>query len=157
MSTAVAENEVASAFDIAKSGGGILTFFIDSQIYGIEIQYITDIIENQPTTLIPMIPSYIEGVINLRGKVIPVINVRDRFGKEKIEYDERTCIIVIEIEEIAVGLIIDRVSEVINATADQITAPPDNKSINSNRFIKNIVKEDDDIKLILDCHKLILE
>ncbi len=149
--------ETQEVYDIAKQGGGILTFYIEDQIYGIEIPYITDIIEIQPITFVPKVPSYIEGIINLRGKVIPVINVRDRFGKPKIDYDERTCIIVVENEDSAVGLIIDRVCEVINVTPEQITPPPDYKSVNSNRFIKNIVKNGDDVKLILDCQKLIFE
>lgn len=157
MSSTVAENAMQEAVDTTRNVVGILTFFVDSQIYGVEIHCVTDIIEVQPITLIPTLPKYIEGVINLRGKVIPVINVRERFGKEKIPYDERTCIVVIEIEDIAVGLIVDRVSEVINATADEITSPPDYKSVNSNRFIKNIVKTGDQVKLILDCHKIILE
>ena len=143
--------------DTAKNGIGILTFYIESQIYGIEIPYITDIIEIQPITFVPKLPSYIEGVFNLRGKVVPLINVRDRFGKEKIEYDERTCIIVVELQEMSVGLVVDRVCEVANFSANEITPPPDYKSVNSNRFIKSIVKSGDEVKLILDCQKLILE
>lgn len=157
MSNINLEPETEVAYDIAKHGGGILTFYIEDQTYGIEISYVTDIIEIQPITFVPKIPSYIEGVINLRGKVIPVMNVRERFGKEKIPYDERTCIIVVEHDETSVGIIVDRVCEVINFTADQITPPPDYKSVNSNKFIKNIVKTGEEVKLLLDCQKLILD
>jgi len=143
--------------DISKVGGGILTFFIEDQIYGIEIPYVTDIIEIQPITIVPKVPEYIKGVINLRGKVIPVMNIRSRFGKELIPYDERTCIIVIEWEDASVGIIIDRVCEVVNVLAEDVTPPPDYKSVNSNRFIKNIVTMNDQIKLILDCEKLIID
>jgi len=149
------ENQVDYNFPI--HGGGILTFFIEEQVYGVEIALITDIIEMQPITYVPRVPSYIKGVINLRGKVIPVMNVRARFGKELISYDERTCIIVVEWEDISVGLIIDRVCEVVNVVADQITPPPDYKAVNSNRFIKHIVTSNDEIKLILDCEKLIMD
>ena len=101
--------------------------------------------------------TYIKGVINLRGKVIPVMNIGDRFGKELIPYDERTCIIVIEWEDTSVGLIIDRVCEVVNVSSDEVTPPPNYKSVNANRFIKNIVTQKDQIKLILDCEKLIMD
>lgn len=157
MSNVVLNDGTVVEYDITKQGGGILTFYIESQVYGIEIPYITDIIEIQPITFVPKLPAYIEGVINLRGKVIPVINVRERFGKERIEYDERTCIIVVEYDDISVGLIIDRVCEVLNVTTEEITSPPNYKSVNVNRFIKNIVKSEDEVKLILDCEKLILE
>ena len=153
----LAQEESNVSHDIAKHGGGILTFYIESQIYGVEILYITDIIELQPITYIPKVPSYIEGVINLRGKVIPVMNVRDRFGKERIPYDERTCIIVVENEDNSVGLIVDRVCEVVEVSAQDITEPPDYKSVNSNKFIKQIVRNDEEVTLILDCHKLIFE
>jgi len=143
--------------DISKNGGGILTFLIEDQTYGIEISHITDIIEIQPITIIPKVPEYIKGVINLRGKVIPLMNIRARFGKELIPYDERTCIIVIEWEDISVGLIIDRVCEVFNVKAKDVTPPPDYKAVNANRFIKNIVTSNDQIKLILDCEKLIFD
>ncbi len=151
------EQNTEVEYNLAKQGGGILTFYVEDQVYGIEILYVTDIIEIQPITFVPRIPSYIEGVINLRGKVIPVMNVRLRFGKEKIPYDERTCIIVIEHEDTSVGVIVDRVCEVMDVMPDQVTPPPDYKSVNSNRFIKNIIKAGEDVKLLLDCQKLIFE
>ncbi len=157
MSEVIMNEESQHTGDFSKQGGGILTFLIEDQIYGMEISHITDIIEMQPITVVPKVPSYIKGVINLRGKVIPVMNVRARFGKEIIPYDERTCIIVVEVEDLVAGLIIDRVSEVVTVSADTITPPPDYKSVNSNRFIKNIVTLNDEIKLILDCKKLIMD
>lgn len=157
MSTMNLEETSTVEYNLTKQGGGILTFYVENQVYGIEIPYVTDIIEIQPITFVPKIPHYIEGVINLRGKVIPVMNVRLRFAKEKIPYDERTCIIVIENEDTSVGVIVDRVCEVMDVTPDQITPPPDYKSVNSNRFIKNIVKMGDDVKLLLDCQKLIFD
>lgn len=157
MSNVDLEQQTKTEYNFAKQGGGILTFFVEEQIYGIEISYVTDIIEIQPITFVPKIPSYIEGVINLRGKVIPVMSVRHRFGKEKIPYDERTCIIVIEHDDTSVGVIVDRVCEVAEITPDQITPPPDYKSVNSNKFIKNIIKAGEDVKLLLDCQKLIFD
>jgi len=141
--------------DFATQGGGILTFTIEDQTYGIEIRYVTDIIEIQPITVVPKVPHFIKGVINLRGKVIPVINIRERFGKEIIPYDERTCIIVVEWEDDSVGMIIDRVCEVLDVAVLEMTPPPDYRSVNSNRFIKHLINRADGVKLVLDCGKLI--
>lgn len=143
--------------DISKNGGGILTFYVEDQIYGIEIKYITDIIEILPITAIPKVPKYIKGVFNLRGKVIPVMSIRERFGKEQIPYDSRTCVVVLEINDVSAGIIIDKVCEVANVKSDDITPPPSFKSVNVNRFISNIVNADDHVKLILDCNKLIFD
>ena len=91
-----------------------LTFVLNREEYGIEIRHVTEIIGIQSITEVPDMPHYIKGVINLRGKVIPVMDVRLRFGVAEREYDDRTCIIVINIEEQSVGMIVDRVSEVLD-------------------------------------------
>lgn len=151
------ENISAINSDISKNGGGILTFYVEDQIYGIEIKYITDIIEILPITAIPKVPKYIKGVFNLRGKVIPVMSIRERFGKEQIPFDSRTCVVVVELDDVSAGIIIDKVCEVVNISANNITAPPSFKSVNANRFISHIVNTDDHVKLILDCKKLIFD
>ena len=148
-------NETAKNF--TQYGGEILLFNIENNVYGVEIQYITEIIGIQPITIVPKVPNYIKCVINIRGKVIPVMSVRNRFGKEEIPYDERTCIIVVEWDGIAVGLIVDRVREVLAVKPSQISATPDYKSVNSNRYIRNIVDSNNEIKLLLDCQKLVTE
>lgn len=141
--------------DFSTTGGELLLFLIDGCTYGIEIQYITEIIGIQQITIIPKVPDYIKGVINLRGKVVPIMSVRKRFGKEEIPYDERTCIIVIEWEGTSVGLIVDRVREVVTVTPDQISATPNSKNVNANRYIRNIIESGDEIRLLLDCCKII--
>jgi len=141
--------------DFSAAGGELLLFLIDGCTYGIEIQYITEIIGIQQITVIPKVPDYIKGVINLRGKVVPIMSVRKRFGKEEIPYDERTCIIVIEWEGTSVGLIVDRVREVVTVTPDQISATPNSKNVNANRYIRNIIECGDEIRLLLDCCKII--
>ena len=146
-----------TAKNFAQNGGEILLFNIENNIYGVEIQYITEIIGIQPITIVPKVPNYIKGVINIRGKVIPVMSVRKRFGKEEIPYDERTCIIVVEWEDIAVGLIVDRVREVLPVKPSEVSTTPDYKSVNSNRYIRNIVNSNNEIKLLLDCQKLVTE
>ncbi len=93
--------------------GKFLTFVLDKEEYGLEIRYVTEIIGLQVITLVPELPDYVKGIINLRGKIIPVIDVRMRFKKAMREYDDRTCIVVVEIKNISVGLIVDTVAEVL--------------------------------------------
>lgn len=138
-------------------GGEVLLFSIDNKIYGIEIEYVTEIIGVQQITVVPKVPSYIKGVINIRGKVIPVMSVRNRFGIEEKEFDERTCIIVVNYNGIAVGIIVDRVKEVFNARPKQISNTPDFKNVNKNRFIRYIINANDEVKLLLDIKTLITE
>ncbi|MHB8063215.1 MAG: chemotaxis protein CheW [Ruminiclostridium sp.] len=131
-----------------------LTFTLGTESYGIEIRYVTEIIGIQPTTEIPELPQYIKGIINLRGKIIPVMDVRLRFKKPFREYNDRTCVIVIDIKEISIGLIVDSVSEVLSIPNVEIVAPP-NISKNGNKYIKGIGKVSNEVKLLLDCDKLL--
>lgn len=140
----------------ATDGTEILFFSICDKSYGIEIQYIKEIISIEDITVIPKIPNYIKGVINLRGKIVPVISIRKRFGIEEIPYDDRTCIIVLEFETgDQVGVIVDRVQEVITADNSIISKVPDSHNVNINRYIKNIINFEDEVKLLFDCHKLV--
>jgi len=134
--------------------GRFLTFTLDKEVYGIEITYVTEIIGIQPITEVPDLPDYIRGIINLRGKIIPVIDVRLRFKKSFRDYNDRTCVIVIDINELSIGLIVDSVSEVITIPETEIVAPPE-VSKSSNRFIKGIGKVNGEVKLLLDCNKLL--
>ncbi len=132
-----------------------LTFLVDGDGYGIEIEYVTEIIGLQNITEVPELPDFIVGIINLRGQIIPVMDVRKRFRKESVPYDDRTCIIVIEVEEVAIGLIVDTVSEVLNITDEDTVDPPKSKEGFSNRYVKAIGKHENSVTLILDCVKLI--
>lgn len=131
-----------------------LTFSLGSEFYGIEIKYVMEIIGMHVITEIPEMPEYIRGIINLRGKIIPVMDVRLRFNKEFKEYYDRTCIVVIEVKDVSIGLIVDSVSEVLNIQDENIVPPPDISKSN-NRYIKGIGKTGNDVKLILDCEKLL--
>lgn len=103
--------------DFMSVGGEVLLFTIDDAVYGIEIKYVNEIIGIEQITVVPRVPYYIKGVINIRGKVVPIISTRARFGKEEIPYDERTCIIVLEFDGgNQVGIIVDRVKEVMIAS-----------------------------------------
>ncbi len=134
--------------------GKYLTFVLDSESYGIGINNVTEIIGIQPITLVPELPSYIKGIINLRGKIIPVMDVRLRFKKNFREYNDRTCIVVVDINELSIGFIVDSVSEVVIIQDENIVPPPNLNKV-SNKYISGIGKIDSEVKLILDCDKLI--
>ena len=101
-----------------------LSFKIGKEAYGIGIKFITEIIELQKIIEIPDVPNYVKGVINLRGKVIPVIDLRLRFNMEERVYDDRTCIVVVDINKTAVGIIVDTVEEVLEIAEKNIEPPP---------------------------------
>jgi len=133
-----------------------LTFALCSESYGIKIQYVTEIVGIQPIIEVPDQPGYIKGIINLRGKIIPVMDVRLRFKKPFAEYNDRTCFIVINIRDISIGLIVDSVSEVITIPDFEIEANPEISNCPPGN-IKEIGKTGDGVKLLLDCEKLIGE
>lgn len=137
--------------------GMFLTFYLDKECYGIEIQYVTEIVGIQTITEIPGLPDYVKGIINLRGKIIPLMDVRLRFKKEPREYNDRTCVIVVDIKGVSLGLIVDGVAEVLTIPEQDIVEPPQINKGFSNRYIKKIGKVDGDIKLLLDCEKLLTE
>jgi purine-binding chemotaxis protein CheW len=136
--------------------GRFLTFTLGGEAYGIEIRFVTEIIGIQPITPVPELPDYIIGIINLRGKIIPVMDVRLRFRKPFREYNDRTCVIVVDIMDISLGLIVDSVSEVLTIPDTEIVEPPE-VSRNGNKYIKGIGKVGSEVKLILDCDRLVNE
>jgi len=134
--------------------GRYLTFTLGGESYGIEIQYVIEIIGTQPITEVPELPTYIRGIINLRGKIVPVMDVRLRFKKQFKEYNDRTCIIVIDIKESSIGLIVDSVSEVISIPESDIVEPPE-ISKSGNNYVKGIGKISGEVKLLLDCDRML--
>jgi purine-binding chemotaxis protein CheW len=134
-----------------------LTFIIGKEDYGIEIRHVTEIIGIQSITQVPDVPAYVKGVINLRGKVIPVMDVRTRFGVEERPYDDRTCIIVININEQPVGLIVDRVLEVLDIPEGEIEPPPKMRKGGSNRFIQGLGKVGEQVKILLNANRLLFD
>lgn len=132
-----------------------LTFSLGKEFYGVEIRYVMEIIGIQPITEVPELPHFIKGIINLRGKIIPVMDVRLRFKKLENEYNDRTCIIVIEVRDVFIGLIVDAVSDVLDISSSDIVPPPEVNANTNNKYIKGIGKVGSDVKLLLDCEKLI--
>ncbi|TEB15529.1 Chemotaxis protein CheW [Pelotomaculum sp. FP] len=134
-----------------------LTFFLNREEFGIEIRYVMEIIGIQNITEVPDVPRYIKGVINLRGKVIPVMDVRLRFEMEERAYDDRTCIVVICIDEQSVGLIVDRVSEVLDIPKGNIEPPPKGKRGENSRFIQGMGKAGEQVIILLNANQLLFD
>lgn len=131
-----------------------LTFLLAREDYGLEIRYVTEIIGIQKITRVPDMPNFIKGVINLRGKVIPVMDMRARFNLPAREYDERTCVIVVNIQEQALGLVVDRVNEVVDIPAEQVEPPPASAKGGASRYIRGIGKIGEEVKVLLEVERL---
>jgi purine-binding chemotaxis protein CheW len=134
-----------------------LTFLINGEGYGMDIRHVTEIIGIQKITPIPDMPDYVVGVINLRGSVIPIMNVRRRFGLPLKDYDPRTCIIIVHINDTSVGLIVDEVSEVLTMPEDSLAPPPRVSRGSNSRFIQALGKVGDEARIILDVKKILYD
>ncbi len=134
--------------------GRYLTFVIGQEAFGIGIQVVKEIIGIQPINTLPEVPDYIRGIINLRGRIIPVIDMRLKLNKEAVEYTDRTCIIVIDTHQLSAGLIVDYVEEVLSIAEENISPPPKLEAGVGNRYINGIGRVDGKVKLLLDCKKL---
>ncbi len=132
-----------------------LTFGLGEEVYGLDIGFVTEIIGLMPIAPLPEMPAFIKGVINLRGKVIPVMDLRLRFKMPPMEYGERTCIIIIDNGNINAGLIVENVADVINIDEADIVPPPTFEGLSQNRCINGIAKTGGSVKLLLDCTKLL--
>lgn len=137
--------------------GKYLTFAVSTEVYGIELEFVTEIIGVQAITEVPELPQYIKGIINLRGKIIPVIDVRLRFNQQPQEYNDRTCTIVVDINSLIVGIIVDTVLEVLSIDDDDISPPPERSSHFSSEYIKGIARTPSGVKLLLNCDLLVGE
>lgn len=134
-----------------------VTFQSGNEFFGIQIQYVNEIIVFQQITEIPECASYIKGLINLRGKIIPVVDVRLRFGKEEVPYNDRTCIIVLNVNGMVVGLIVEKIAEVVEIPDENIfPSPTIGKGDASHHvFVKSIGKIGNSVKLLLDPERLL--
>ena len=132
-----------------------LTFHLGKEDYGIEIKNVTEIVVVQKITQVPDMPEYVQGVINLRGQVIPVMDIRLRFNMEFREYDERTCVIVVSLNDIHVGLIVDTVQEVCEILPENVSPAPRLGTSEKNRYIMGMGKIGDNVKILLNVDLLI--
>ena len=157
-------NEETRVFDqtlksVEKREGKYLTFTLGKEEYGIGILKIKEIIGLVDVTSIPNTPDFVKGVINLRGKVIPIVDLRMRFGMKKVDYTERTCIVVVEIygqsDKIIIGLVVDAVSEVLNIRKEDIEDAPDFGTKLDTEYILGMAKMGGGVKILLDIDKVL--
>jgi len=139
--------------------GKYLTFSLDEEEYGIGILKVKEIIGMMPITSVPRTPDFVKGVINLRGKVIPVIDLRSKFKMQVIPYTERTCIIVVEIDSesgtILIGIVVDEVSEVLNIGAEQIEETPGFGTKVNTGYILGMAKIEGRVKILLNIDQVL--
>lgn len=134
-----------------------VTFKSGNEYYGLKIEYVNEIIGFQDITEVPESEDYIKGLINLRGKIIPVIDVRLRFKQEPFAYNDRTCIIVINVKDLVVGLIVEKIAEVVEITEGNILQSPTigKGDKTQNKYVYAIGKVGDKVKLLLDPERLL--
>jgi Chemotaxis signal transduction protein len=147
--------DLTSEHDAQK--GKYMTFKSGNEYFGLKIQYVNEIIGFQAITAIPETEDYIKGLINLRGKILPVIDVRLRFKQDPFEYNDRTCIIVINVKDTVVGLIVEKIAEVVEIPDENILPPPSIGRMDKaqNQYVYGIGRVGDSVKLLLDPDKLL--
>jgi len=135
--------------------GKYLTFLVGDVGYGIEISYVVEIISVQEITLVPHTHSYVKGIINLRGTVVPVIDMGMRFGQGEVVYTDKTCIIVLSMEDMSVGILVDAVQDVTNIDDDNIQEPPKTtgNSVKSH-FIKAVGVSGGEVMQLIDVFRV---
>lgn len=159
MERLASKNDQGIKKDVLEREGKYLTFKLAEEEYGIGILKIKEIIGMMPITIVPQTPPFIKGVINLRGKVIPVIDLRLRFSLPPIDYTDRTCIIVVEISgetsDIMIGIVVDTVSEVLNIKAREIEDTPRFGTKLDTAYILGMAKLEGGVKILLDIDRVL--
>lgn len=157
--TEAKSNSLQSNQALLDKEGKYLTFALANEEYGLEILKVREIIGYMDITTVPQMPDYIKGVINLRGQVIPVIDLRTKFGMETAEITEQTCIIVVETTQVgrncSTGIVVDRVQEVLDISGDNIEETPEFGSSVNTDFIVGLGKVGMAVKILLDIDKVL--
>jgi purine-binding chemotaxis protein CheW len=136
-------------------GGKYLTFRLAGEEYGLEILKVREIIGLMDITAVPRTPAFIKGVINLRGKVIPVVDLRLKFGMATVEHTAETCIIVVHVGEVEMGIVVDKVSEVLSIAAEAIEGTPSFGANVDTEFILGMGKVSGRVSILLDIDKVL--
>ncbi|MFP8488673.1 chemotaxis protein CheW [Gracilimonas sp. Q87] len=157
MEEAVVKEKEAELNEVSIKGGKFLSFFLGGEEYAIEILKVQEIIGLIPITPVPKMPSYIRGVLNLRGKIVPVMNLRLRFGLEPIEDTDETCVVVVQDEKYLMGVLVDKVSEVSEIKNSQIEDVPSFGIEANSEYLAGIGKVKESVKMILDVHKVVFD
>lgn len=134
-----------------------LTFFIDNQLFALRSSQVVEIIRMQPITFMPNLPSFVKGVINLRGKIVPLIDLRLKLGKEAIEYDDNTSIVVVDTGDMCVGFIVDSVNDVTDISKDQISESPKLAKTADNNYVTGIATLENEVAMVLDPVSILTE
>jgi purine-binding chemotaxis protein CheW len=151
----MAESAVASAATTIGLGGKYLTFGLGLEEYGLEILKVREIIGMMDITPVPRTPDFVRGVINLRGNVIPVIDLRRKFAMDAVERTEQTCIIVVDVEAVEMGIVVDRVQEVLDITDEEIEQAPSFGVAVDTDFILGMGKRETQVTILLDISKVL--
>lgn len=159
MTTDVQQQQELSNIDIDMNGDQFLTFMLGGDEYGVDILRVQEIKGWEAATDIPNTPDFIQGVMNLRGTIVPVIDLRRRFGMEAVEYTPTTVVIVLKIkgstQDRVMGFIVDAVSDVYNIEAEELKAPPDFGTAVDTEFVKALATVDDKMVILLDIDHLV--
>ncbi len=131
----------------------LVSFKLGDEEFGVDIMQVQEIIRMQNITSVPNAPDFVEGVINLRGRVIPIIDLRKRFGLEQKDHDKSTRIIVVKVDEITVGLVVDEVSEVLRIPKETVEPPPPIVAGVESEYISGVGKLEDRLLILLDLSK----
>lgn len=149
----ITENALGEKHPTAGNIQRFLTFVSDNINFGVSTDYIIEIISNHMICPLPMVPDYIKGIINLRGQTIPIIDIRLRMGKMPQEYIDTTCIIILDVNDISVGIVVDSVTQVQDIDVDKISPIPlENRQELTSSMI---AREDGSVILFLDCEELV--
>ena len=143
-------SEVSVREDVRK----LLSFYVNGKLCAAPIESVSEIIGIQSSTFVPCLPEHVKGVTNIRGKVVPLVELRILFNYEPIEYTDRTCIVIIEQDEFVVGYIIDEIADVLTISNHEVV---DSQSgfKNENEYVKEMIKTDNGVALLLDIEKLL--
>jgi purine-binding chemotaxis protein CheW len=137
--------------------GKFLTFFLAEEEYGLEILKVQEIIGLMPITRVPRTPRYVKGVVNLRGKVIPVVDLRLKFGMEAVETTDLTCIIVVQTRDVLFGVLVDRVSEVVDLATSDVEETPDFGVDVDTGYIMGMGNAGDRVTILLDIDRVLAD
>ena len=132
-----------------------LTFYIGDTIYGLPLTNVVEIISVQPIAKVPGTPPYVKGVINLRGGIVPLVDVRLKFGQMEKEYDEFTNVIITVLNEMTVGLVVDRVSNVVRSDNVDVSSLPEFSTVNTNRYMTSVSRSGDNLIMNLNCETIL--
>ena len=142
--------------ELAEEFYKLLTFYVDEQLFAIPSDQVSEIMSIQKSTYLPHLPLYVKGVTNIRGKIVPLIDMRAKLEKEERAYDERTCMVITFVSDGMIGYIVDRVHDVIDVEKSQISDPP-SLGEETERYLQGLVKTNDGLALLLDLEKMMNE